>query len=352
MHGKRGRRAVVAALGVAALVALTGCGAGGEPPTDAQGRETVKVRTDIYYSGAVLPLVAGVETGIFERHGLRVELNEGKDSGTTIQTVGNGSDDIGYVDAGSLVQSTAQGVDVKMVAGMVQQSPLALYAFADSGIRSPQDLVGRTAGFTPGSAAERIFPAYANATGIDEKTIRFRNVDIPTRTELFVARQTDFTFGLLNTSGPNIEAKCKCKPVVLPYRDAGISMLSSGIVAGTDFVEERPETLKRFLAALVEAVNHTNADTPAAVDAFYRFAPTSKVPRPVLAEQWRISNGLQRTPANSGQPFGCMAAQDWASTIALTEQYGGVDKGRVAVADVADNRFLPGPCRDDLGTRS
>ena len=353
MYANPGKRRVAAAvIGAATLMALTACGAGSEPDLDAEGRETVNVRTDVYFSGAVLPLVAGVETGIFEQHGLNVELNEGKGSATTIQTVGNGSDDIGYVDAASLVQSVNQGIDVRMVAGMVQKSSLALYALDPSGIKSPEDLVGATAGFTPGSAAERIFPAYAEAAGIDEAAVQFRNVDIPTRTELFMAGRTDFTFGLLNVSGPNIEMKCDCQPVVLPYSDEGIQMLSSGIVAGDEFIEDRPATMDRFLAALIEAVEYTNNETDEAVEAFYRYAPDSTVDRSVLAEQWKISMDLHRTTANEGEPFGCMAKEDWQSTIALMETYGGVEEGGVEVADVADNSHLPQPCRDELGAQS
>ncbi len=352
MSGEPTRRWTAVALGVVAFLLLSACGSGSEPQTDAEGRETVKVRTDVYYSGAVLPLVAGVETGIFEKHDLNIELNEGKESATTIQTVGNGSDDIGYVDAGSLVQSVAQGIDVQMVAGMVQDSSLALYALADSGITSPQDLEGKTAGFTPGSAAERIFPAYADAAGIDESSVQFRNVDIPTRTELFMAGQTDFTFGLLNVSGPNIGLKCDCDPIVMPYSDEGIHMLSSGIVAGSDFLDDRPETMERFLAALTESVEWTNEHLDEAVEAFYAYAPESTVDRGVLAEQWEISMDLAFTDATDGEPFGCMAESDWASTIELMETYGDVAEGRVAVEDIAANGFLPESCTDELGERS
>ncbi|WP_374999678.1 ABC transporter substrate-binding protein [Aeromicrobium sp. CTD01-1L150] len=343
-HGSR----LIGGLAVT-LVLVAGCGGASGPETDAEGREKVTVRTDVYFNGAALPLIAGVEQGIFEDHGLNVELNEGKESATTIQTVGNGSDDIGYVDAGTLVQSVAQGIDVKMVAGLVQESPLALYAMEDSGIREPADLEGRTAGYTPGSAAERIFPAYAQAAGIDERSVQFRNVDIPTRTELFMAGQTDFTFGLLNVSGPNISDKCDCEPTVLPYSDVGIHMLSSGIVASTDFAEDRPETLEKFLAALGEAVEEVNEDPDAAVRSFEQFAEGSTVDASIVAKQWEVSMELHQTDASEGDAFGCMAREDWESTIELMERYGDVPEGVVAVEDISSNAFNPQACSDELG---
>lgn len=309
----------------------------------------LNVRTDVYFMGAVLPLVAGVQSGIFEDHGLDVDLKEGDGSATTIQTVNNGSDDIGYADAGTLVQSVAQGIDVKMVSGMVQASPLALYTFEDSGINSPADLEGKTAGYTAGSAAEQLFPAYAKAADIDEDAITFQNVDIPTRTQIFMSGDTDFTFGLLNVSGPNIADKCDCEPVAFPYKDVGVQTLSSGIIVGADFMEEHPDAVTKFLEALDEAVNYSNENIDEALEAFYAYASESELNETLLANQWETSMELAFTENTEGQSFGCMASEDWESTISLMEQYAEVEEDKVMPADIATNRFNPGTCKDDLG---
>lgn len=327
---------------------MTACGSGSETDVDSEGRESVKVRTDVYFSGATLPLVAGVQEGIFEKHGLSVDLKEGTGSATTIQTVANGSDDIGYADAASMVQSVARGVDVQMVAGMVQESPLAIFALEKSDIKAPKDLEGKTAGYTPGSAAERLFPAYAEAAGIEAEAVSFRNVDIPTRTQLLLSGKTDFTFGLLNVSLPNLKLACECEPVVFPYTDAGVQTLSSGIFAGEDFLEDRPETAKKFLAALEEAVDFANNNTDAAVKAFLAFDKDTQLEPSQIAEQWQRSMELHHTEANKEEPFGCMAPDDWATTIDQMEKYGDVAADSVDVTDAATNEFLPETCGDTL----
>jgi NitT/TauT family transport system substrate-binding protein len=350
-------RSGLAVLAVLAL-ALTACsGSPASSPDDSTDPATaeaaevteVSVRTDVYFSGAVLPLVAGVELGIYEDHGLEITINPGTGSATTIQTVGNGSDDIGYADAAALVQSVAKGIPVKMVYGMVQQSPLALFAFDDSGITTPTDLEGKTAGYTAGSAAEVLFPAFAKAVGIDEEAVTFRNVDIPTRTNLFMAEKTDFTFGLLNVSEPNIEILCDCSIVSFPYYDAGVQTLSSGIIAGDSFIKDNPDVLKRFLAATQEAVEFANENTDEAVDAFFKVATDSTAKKSVIAAQWKASWELRETALNEGQPFGCTAASDWESTIDLMEQYAEMKPDSVVPGAVADNSFNPGSCSEPLG---
>lgn len=345
---RRAKTALSALIGGGLVLGLIGCGSSGSASSTGEGLTPVSVRTDVYFTGAVLPLLAGVEKGIFEKHGLDVEINPGTGSATTIQTVGNGSDDIGYADAGALVQSVAQGIPVKMVAGMVQESPLALFSFEDSGISAPKDLEGKVAGYTPGSAAERLFPAYATAAGIDEDSMTFRNVDVPTRDSLFMTRKTDFTFGLLNTSLPNIEARCQCNPTVFPYSEQGVQALSSGIITGNDFAQKNPDTLKAFLAALQEAVDFANDNPDAAVDAFFAQATDSKLKKEVVKGQWEASMSLHETEANKGEPFGCTVREDWEETIQMMEKYGEMEEGAVTPGSAASNDFLPEPCRDVL----
>lgn len=344
----RHRTALGAFAAVTSVALLAACGGSSGTGSGDGGTNEVTVRADVYFTGAVLPLVAGVQTGIFEDHGLRVNLKEGTGSATTIQTVANGSDDMGYADAATMVQSVGKGMPVSMVAGMVQKSPLTIITFKDSGIDGPEDLVGKTAGYTPGSAAERLFPAYAAATGIDETKVTFRNVDIPTRTQLFLGGKTDFTFGLTNVSLPNLELACDCELVSMTYADAGVQTLSSGIVVGDEFAQDNPETVKKFLAALEEAVEFADEDTDAAVDAFFEMATDSQLEPGQVADQWRNSSELLHTDSTADQPFGCTAAQDWEQTISMMEEYGDVTKGSVTVADAASNEYLPGDCADAL----
>ncbi|NYF98053.1 ABC transporter substrate-binding protein [Janibacter cremeus] len=349
---QRHRKTLGALAAVTSVALLAACGGSSGSSSDEGGTDEVTVRADVYFTGAVLPLVAGVQTGIFEEHGLTVDLKEGNGSATTIQTVANGSDDIGYADAATMVQSVGQGMPVTMVAGMVQKSPLAVFAFQDSGIDKPSDLVGETAGYTPGSAAERLFPAYAQATGIDETKVTFRNVDIPTRTQLFLGDKTDFTFGLTNVSKPNLELACDCELVTMTYADAGVQTLSSGIVVGNEFIQDNPETVEEFLAALEEAVEFADNDTDAAVDAFFEMATESQLEPGQVADQWHNSSELLHTDNTADQGFGCIATDDWKETIDLMEEYGDVTEGSATVSDVASNEFLPGDCTDTLSEGS
>lgn len=339
--------AVLAAAAVLAVSACSSSGASGQAPKSA-GLTNVSVRTDVIYSGADLPLMAGIEQGFYREHGLNVTINPGTGSVTTLQTVANGSDDIGLADGGSLVQAVAKGMPVEAVAGIVQRSPDAIFTRADSGITSARQLAGKTGGYAIGSAPEMLFPAFAKATGLNPDSVSFDKVDVPTRDSLFVAGKTQFTFGDTNVTTASIEATCKCELNVLSYSSAGLDMLSTSIVTSTSYAKNNAATLRAFLAATAEAVSFTEKNTAAAVNDFFKIATTTTTSKPVVLQQWEATQKLMTTPNTSGQPFGCTAESDWQSTIKLMEEYGGISAGTVTPASVATNAYLSG-CTDTLG---
>lgn len=307
--------------------------------------EDLTLRNNIYYTGVTLPYIAGIQEGIYEDHGINLEVVEGTGSSTTVQTVANGSDDIGLADGGTLVQNRAQGVQATMIAAMMPTSPQAILALEESGIEEPEDLEGRIAGYTPGSATEVLFPAFAESTGIDETSVEFRNVDIPTRNQLFASGDTDFTFGALNTSVPNFENQIPDGNInTIPYADHGINTVSTGIIAGPEIVENRPETLESFLEATLEAVEYTNENTEQAVDQFFDYAPDSQLEPEVVQRHWETTMELSASDRTEGLPYGCTVTEQWEETIQLMEDFADAQEGAVAADEVYTDEFHPEGC--------
>lgn len=335
------------ALATTAALGLSACGSSGSASSSA-GLTKVTVRTDVFYTGADLPLLAGIQDGIYRKYGLDVSINPGTGSTTTLQTVANGSDDIGLADAGSLVQAAGKGMPVEMVAGIVQRSPLAVFTKAGSGITSVQQLAGKTGGYAIGSAPEMLFPAFAKAAGLNPDSVTFDKVDVPTRDSLFVQGKTQFTFGDTNVTTANIQAACKCELNTLSYADTGLDVLSTGVVTSMSYAKSNAATLRKFLAATAEAVNFSEKNTDTAINDFFKIAGATTLSKAVVQEQWEATEKLMTTTNTSGQPFGCTAEADWQSTIKLMEQFADVPAGKVTPASVGTNAYLSG-CAGALG---
>ena len=331
---KCARRSVLVA---AAALAFTTLGA----PAYGADLEEVTFRADVFFYGSHVPILAGIQTGIYEKHGLKVTAQPGRGSATVLQTVANRSDDFGFADGGTHVKLAAQGLQAKQIVGILQRSPMVIMAKPESGISEPSDLNGRTGGFTPGSSPEQIFPAFAKIHGVDVDGIKQVSADIPTRDSIFILDQTEFSFGYSVTQVPILQERCKCELVVMRYADHGITAISNGIVASDALIEEKPDTVRRFAAATVEAIEAAIADPEPAIDAFFEYAGEVRFSREVVANQWKETIDILHTPATMDKPIGYTAASDWQETINLLVTYGGVPEGSVAPDMVHTNEFLP-----------
>jgi NitT/TauT family transport system substrate-binding protein len=341
-----------------AVTVLAGCSGGGATPSPSSAASPggsegpgasvepfdMSIRADIYYTGAFMPFLVGVEEGIYEKHGINLTIGEGQGSATTLQLAANRSDDVAFADVATAVRLVAEEAPLLVVAGILQRSPLSVGAHPDSGVREPKDLEGKTGSYTAGSANEVLFPAFAKLAGFDDTKVQFQQVDFATRDTMLIERRVDFTFGFVTGNILTLQDNCECDLVVLPYADFGLVALSSGLSVAREFADEHPEELKRFLAATAEAYEFTAANLEQAMDDFYAFDPNSQVSRDLLERQWNESTKLFHSEATKDQAFGCFAQSDWESTVELMEEYGGATQGVVNAADIYTNEFLPGPC--------
>lgn len=321
-----------------ALVVTTICAAIGG--ARAQSLTPVTLRVDIFFNGSHVPLLYGIVDGIYKKHGLQVTALPGRGSATTIQTVANGSDDFGFADGGTLVKLIAQGVRAKQIVGMIELNPMMIVTMPESNLTSPKDLNGKTGGFSPGSSPEQLFPAFAKKTGIDLKSIKEIQVDIPTRDNIFLARKTDFSFGYTTAQLPILEEKCACKLNVFRYSDYGITSVSNGIIVSDKLASEKPQIVREFAQATAEAIAASVKNPNRAVNAFFAYAKNTQLSRNVVARQWAEEVKLLHTAATRSKPYGVTNPDDWQKTIDLLVQYADVPKGAVTPAMAATNEFL------------
>lgn len=304
---------------------------------------SVSLRTDIGFNGKHVPFLAGVQQGIYKKHGLDITVREGTGSATVVQAIANGNDDFGFVDGSILVQSIAKGVPVRSVTGVLQTAAMVILATPQSGIKTPADLNGKTASVNASGAAEVLFPAFAQKAGVRVDSVKKVIVDTPTRDTMLVSGQVDFSFNFLN-SVPTIEERCKCTMTKFKYSDYGIDTEGNSIVASEATIRDKADVVRAFAAATVEAIEFAKKNPEKAVDDFFAYATKTTFSKKIIAGQWEIISGFFQSKATEKLATGCMATVDWQTTIDFMTQYGGVAGGAVTPAKVFTNEFLPGKC--------
>jgi NitT/TauT family transport system substrate-binding protein len=312
----------------------------------ASAETAVTIRVDTFFYGSHVPIMLGIVDGIYKKHGLDVTAAPGRGSANTIQTVTAGSDQFGFADGGTLVKFAAQGLKAKQIVGMLETTPAIILTMPESGLKTAKDLVGKTGGFGIGSAPEQLFPAFAKGSGLDASSVKKVSVDLPTRDNLFLQKQIDFSFGYVVTQLPLLEEKCACKLNTMPYAAAGITAVSNGIMVGDEYAAKNPEIVRSFAQATVEAIEAAVKNPEHGVDAFFEYAKESKLSRPVVTAQWAETMKLLHTEATKDKPFGYTAPSDWQKTIDVLVEYADLPKGSVTPASVATNEYLAAGAAD------
>ena len=125
-------------------------------------------------------LFVALDKGFYKAEGLNVNIIRGQGSIDAVKKVATGAAQIGFADAGAVILARANdSIPVKLVAIIYAKPPHAVFALADSGIKTPKDLEGRTVADAPFGAQRLIFNSYALAAGIDTNKVKWIRLKAP-----------------------------------------------------------------------------------------------------------------------------------------------------------------------------
>src|SRR5690606_9335724 len=146
-------------------------------PAAPQELTRLTYRLDFLAGGLHVPFVWGVESGIYEQHGLDLRILEGRGSALTFQLVAEGADPLGHVDGGVYALGKAETPDAGlMTAVWVQDNPADLLFACDQNIESPADLAGKSIAAAPGDAVVSLLPALLSQYDLTLNDLDIRSV--------------------------------------------------------------------------------------------------------------------------------------------------------------------------------
>jgi len=127
------------------------------PPADGPLRASLRLNGPFDPSHAGEMVAA--RAGLFTREGLQIELEAGDGDSDPIALVAGGTDTIGVVGADRLLLARSKNVPVVAFAAAYVESPVVLYSLDRSGIRTPNDFVGKRVGYQAGQDTALIYDA-------------------------------------------------------------------------------------------------------------------------------------------------------------------------------------------------
>jgi NitT/TauT family transport system substrate-binding protein len=254
----------LAAIGLvaAAALGLVGCTDSAAPsasPTSSGTGEVTKIRVAALPIAETGALWAAMDEGIFEKHGLEVEVVPAQGGANAIPALLSGDiqfaigqpfgpiradlQDLGIVIIGDYADSLATGTDVN-----------AVVALGGAGIERPRDLAGKKVSVnTIGAAGDLTIRKAVQDDGGDPSTIEFVEVAFPDVPAQLDAKTMDaawapdpFRAMIVGAGGVS---------VVQPYQATipGLSVLTS--ITSQKYMDEHAEVVKQYSEAMAEALD-------------------------------------------------------------------------------------------------
>lgn len=279
-----------------------------------------------------------LDQGFYAENGLEVEIQRGSGSGDTVSRVSAGSVDIGYADTPTTLVAVGNGADLVLVGMVYQASPFTLWTRADTGIRSPRDLAGRTIGAPAGDAQRIMFPAFARAVGLDPNSVTWVNIAPAAKIQSLAARRVDATVHFIDQLALYRDAIGQDKLIYFWWPDFGVNPYGNALLVTRKTLRERPATVRAFLEATYRALRWTVVHPREAVETVRKYVPAAQ-PESLLSmleQELKIMDSSEVRVHG----LGWMDARRMAQTVELVESHFQLPN-RISPGEVYTNELLP-----------
>ena len=260
---------------------LTGCGGGGKTAGEAE-QETaedagVTVRIGVLQIADSFPLYVAEQEGLFEKHGVDVEIIEFQSASD--QSVAYEAGELDGMMTDMIVQSLvnkSSGEDgMKTVAmafgGDASEGRFLVASSPDSGIREPSQLAGKKIGISENTMMEYLVGSYLEDLDIDLSTVEFVNIPKLTLRLDLLMEGSDIQAAIL-PDPLAIEAESRgCFPVIDDTK-LGKNYSQSVVTLRSSLIGDGKGTLQAFVGAYNEAIEMINADPDSFLELFYEKA--------------------------------------------------------------------------------
>ena len=195
--------------------------------------------------------------GFYAKHGLDVDLVLLVGAPLAVTALVSGETPIVHAGASAVVTSNLQGSGAVLVAGGANRFPYVL--FVTDEIKRVEDLKGKKFGVSRiGSADNAAAITVLNRFGIKETDVTYVQAgSIPAR---LAAMQTNALQATLLQAPETLKPRSGLRPL-LDFTKLDVEWQLNGVATTRDYIKKKPDTVRRFLRAFVEA-SHYNLNNP------------------------------------------------------------------------------------------
>lgn len=286
----------------------------------AQAQETTEASLILNWiaGGDHAPYYYAQQEGWYEQAGLDLTIEQGKGSQLAAQRVGLGSNELGLADMGVVLIAIGEGADIVAVMNVYANSPQGFYWLKSSGIEGPEDFAGKKIGNPPGDAARAMFPAFAQAVGIEAGSVQWVNVQANAKLSALKAGSIDVTTSFYNIHHI-FQEQLGDDMGFVAWKDVGVNPYGNSLIANGEFLEENPEAARAFIQVTQKAFAYCVENHEPCVDALV--SANTGLKKDNELQNWQLVTELMSNEHSRSVGLGHFEDARMADDYALVEKY-------------------------------
>jgi len=272
------------------------------------------------------------KAGYYEDEGLDVTLNAGGVDFPAVQMVAGGSDHFGITGADQILLAREKEIPIVALAVIYRKSPFVLFSLKESGIDTPQELIGKKVGVKLGGNEELTYRALLKNAGVDSKQLE----EIPVKFDItpLLTKQIDVWPGY--AINEPITAEEQGHPVNLIWpSDYGVNLYADTLFTTEEMIRTKPDVVRKVVEATVKGWEDALKNPAQAVT--YTLQYSDKLTREHETKMMNASIPLVKPDNNS---IGFMDRAVWVAMQDLLLKQGFI-KQSVDIDKAFTAEFLP-----------
>lgn len=316
--------------GVLAAMMLAGCGANEKTETDTsdEGKKELKevsIMLDWYPNAVHSFLYVADEKGYFKEEGIDLDIQFPADPTDPIKLAASGQVTLGITyQPDVIVARTEQGVGVKSVGAIVREPLNRVVSLAESNIKSPKDLEGKTVGYTGIPLNESIVQTMVKEDGGDPSKVELIDIGFELNSTL-ISKKADAVVGAyINHEVPLLEFE-GYPTNNIDLTDYGVPSFYELIAVTSDKTwEEDPELIEAFWRAAEKGFDDMEANPDEALQILMDNQNEANFPLEEKVEKESMDILLPMMKSDKG--FGYQEEKPWAETANWMKESGLIKK--------------------------
>jgi hypothetical protein len=309
-------------------------------------RVSFKFRTPFVPSINYAPFYVAQEL-FWPKLGLDGEALPGTGSAQAVKTVAAGSEQLGYSTTESVLAAINEGAPITMLALFERLDVSGAIYFEDSGIKSAEDLVGKTIGAFPSGSNGPMLKAALTQKGIDIDQIRWVTVSPGAGPTLLLERKIE----VLNSNAGFQDTRLRCdghKLTSFGVADLGLKVYGKVIFANSNWMKQvGDDAVLRVVLGAIQGSTVAKSDVPTATAIVNKLQPNAVVDPDletvVLSPTGGVRLALEAdSPTVKQHGFGWIDAQELTQSADNLVKAGLLEK-KPDLNTVYTDRFLENP---------